>query len=696
LPGAPLSTVILLTAAIVWATALCSAADPGPPPTRTEDVVETIHGLEISDPYRWLEDQEHPDTRRWIDAQMDYTREMLDSWPGREGIRQRLEAILRVESVGRPVYRNGRYFYLRRSPDDDLSVLCMREGDGPEKVLIDPHRMNAEGSISVRLMGVARDGGLLAYGLRRGGEDEVALRLFDVARGGDLPDSMPRGRYSGVEFTPDGLGFYYTLYGDQGERVFRHTLGNDPDRDSLMFGEGLDPGMGVGIDLSEDGRYLLMIVYHGSAAERSDVYVIDLGAGTGVEALIEGRDAYFTGTVAGGRVFLKTDWDAPNGRIIAVRPAGGGLDGAKEIVPESEAVLTGFTAAGGLLLVRYLEDVIPSIRVFEPDGSPVAHVEPPSIGYLSAPGGSWNEGLAFFSFSSFHTPTTIYSYDLSSFEKSVWARKEVPIDTEDFEVEQVWYRSHDGTRVPMFLAYRKGIRLDGGNPALLTGYGGFRSSMLPYFSSTAAVWLSMGGVYALPNLRGGGEFGEEWHRAGMRRHKQNTFDDFTAAAEWLTREGYTSPDRLAIRGGSNGGLLVGAALTQRPDLFRAVICTYPLLDMVRYQRFLLGRFWVSEYGSAEDPEQLRYILDYSPYHNVVPGTEYPAVMFVTGDSDTRVAPLHARKMTALLQASTGSDNPVLLHYDTSAGHSGGRPLSMVIDDLADQFVFLAWQLGLDI
>jgi prolyl oligopeptidase len=313
------------------------------------------------------------------------------------------------------------------------------------------------------------------------------------------------------------------------------------------------------------------------------------------------------------------------------------------------------------------------------------------MGYLT---GRWQDDEAFFYFSSYNTPSTIYRYDVSTLSRSQWHRIDAPIDSDAYEVRQVWYTSADGTAVPMFIAHKKGIRLDGSNPTLLTGYGGFRSSTTPYFSARSALWLKMGGVYAAPNLRGGGEFGEEWHRAGMLEQKQNTFDDFIAAAEWLIDQGYTSTDKLAIMGGSNGGLLVGAAMTQRPELFKAVVCTYPLLDMVRYHKFLVARWWVPEYGSSEDPEQFKYIYEYSPYHRVVKGAAYPAVMFITGDSDTRVAPLHARKMTALLQASTGSDYPVLLHYDTQAGHSGGTPTTKSIEDMTDYMLFLVWQLGI--
>jgi prolyl oligopeptidase len=669
----------------------------GPPQTRRDNVTEEIHGVEIVDPYRWLEDQQSPETTAWIDEQNAYTQSLLSSVPGREKIRQELTDLIRIDTVTMPTARNGRYFFTRRLGDQDLSVIYMREGlDGEDVVLVDPHPMDPEHMLSVTLLAVSDDGSLIAYGLREGGEDEVTVRIFDVDLGEDTGEYLPKGRNSDISIQRDNGGFYYSHYEDEADRVYYHLMGTDPAEDVLIFGEGYGPGVGAGAEISEDGRYLLLTVYHGSAARKTEIYYQDLAAGGPIRPIVNDIDASFTGSIAGDHLYMETDWEAPNGRILRVDLADPARDTWTEVVPETEAVLRGFTLAGGRLVARYHENVIPTLKVFEADGTPVTVIDPPAIGYLSGAGGRWQDDEAFFTFSSFHIPTTIYRYDLATLTETVWARIDVPIDSEMFEVKQVWYQSLDSTEVPMFVAHRKGITLDGSNPTLLTGYGGFRSSMTPYFSSRAAAWMKMGGVYAVPSLRGGGEFGETWHRAGMLDKKQNTFDDFTAAAEWLIDNDYTEPRKLAILGGSNGGLLVGAALTQRPELFQAVVCTYPLLDMVRYHKFMIARFWVSEYGSSEDPDQFDYIYDYSPYHQVEYGTQYPAVLFVTGDADTRVAPLHARKMTALLQSATGSDRPVLLHYDTTAGHSGGRPVTVVIDDVTDQLLFLAWQLGIEL
>jgi prolyl oligopeptidase len=408
-------------------------------------------------------------------------------------------------------------------------------------------------------------------------------------------------------------------------------------------------------------------------------------------------DATFDPTIAGRTLYLRTNWNAPKQRVMAVeldRPA---RPYWSEVIPQAGAVMTGLSTVGGRLFASYLENVQTRIRSFAPDGTAAGELTTPGVGVMGNVAGEWERDEGFFTFSSLSTPQTIYRYIVSSGEREVWARQQVPLSGEAVEIKQAWFVSKDRTKVPMFVAHRKGLKLDGSNPALLTGYGGFNVSQTPGFSARAAFWIENGGVFALPSLRGGGEFGEEWHRAGMLDRKQTVFDDFVGAAEWLVKNGYTSPARLAISGGSNGGLLVGAALTQRPDLFRVVVCSYPLLDMVRYQKFLVAGYWVPEYGSADDPAQFKYLFAYSPYHRVTKGVKYPAVLFITGDADTRVAPLHARKMTALLQDQTGSapaERPVLLKYDTKAGHSGGIPMGRQIERLADEMRFLFWQVGI--
>jgi prolyl oligopeptidase len=682
------SLVVVLGCATVW------TRSQKPPETATDNVTEIIHGVEIADPYRWLEDRESRRTEQWLKAQNNYTDAIMRSLAGREEIQQRAKELMRIDQVGNPIARNGRYFFHKRLAEQELSVICMRHGlEGQDEALVDPHPMSPDHTTSAWIAGVSDDGTVLAYWVQKGGRDERSLNLLDIDKRTDWPDHLPEARYHGFSLKPDKTGFYHVRHSDSGSRVYYHATGTEPDSDVEIFGEGYGPDKGISAGLSEDGRYLLIIVWHGSAAIKSEVYFQDVADHGPMVPVVNDIDARFDGEIAGDELFLHTNWKAPNGRILRVDLAEPARENWQEIIPESEAVIRGFSLAGGKLFVNYTRNVSSRLKVFEPDGTYLRDIELPAIGSASTPYGRWQSNEAFFAFSSFHIPRVVYRYDVENGTRDVWSRSNVPINSEMFEVKQVWYQSKDGTQVPMFIVHAKGTKLDGSNPTLLTGYGGFNASLTPWFSARAALWIEAGGVFAQPNLRGGGEFGEEWHKAGMLQKKQNVFDDFIAAAEWLIENGYTRPEKLAISGGSNGGLLVGAAMTQRPELFRAVICSYPLLDMIRYHKFLVARFWVSEYGSAEDPQQFKYIRAYSPYHQVKDGTEYPAVLFITGDMDTRVDPLHARKMAALLQSATGSDRPVLLRYHTKAGHSGGQPLSKQIEDMTDIFSFLSWQLG---
>jgi len=663
-----------------------------PPDTKREVVIERLHGVEVADPYRWLEDQNSPATRAWIDAQNAYTRAVLGPLPGTDRIRARLAALMKVDTISLPTVRGSRYFFSRRTANQELPVLYVRTGTkGKDEVLIDPHPMSRDNTVSVVLQAVSRDGRLVAYGVRSGGEDEVAIRLMDVDTRKDLGDQLPRARYMGVVITPDRSAVYYSRRTSEGPRVFLHSIGTDPASDKEIFGSGYGPGKGISVDLSEDGKYLLIMA--GSAA-RIELYVQDLQAKSPIQPIVNDIDAQFRTVFGGDALFVCTNWNAPNWRVLRVDLGNPARDAWKEVVPEGNAAISGFSAVAGSLLVTSIENVQASIVRYDADGRNPRPIVDHVNGVVSGMSGTWDGSEGFFQLSSFNRPTTVYRYgfkDGSRMEE--WARLNVPMRGEDIEVRQVWYPSRDGTKIPMFLAHRKSLVLDGRNPTLLTGYGGFNSSRLPSFSATAVAWIENGGVFALANLRGGGEFGETWHRAGMLDKKQNVFDDFIAAAEYLIVNKFTSAPKLAISGGSNGGLLVGAAMTQRPELFGAVVCSYPLLDMVRYHKFLVAGLWVPEYGSSEDPDQFKYLYAYSPYHHVKQGEQYPAVLFITGDADTRVAPLHARKMTALMQAAQGWDKPILLRYEIKAGHSGGRPVDKVIDDTTDELRFLFWQLG---
>lgn len=665
-----------------------------PPKTRSDSTKDVVQGLEIADPYRWLEDQESPETRAWIDAQNAYTNSLLSRVPGRAELKQLLSGLINADTMDAPLVRNHRYFFLKRLAGQDQYLLYLRKGfDGKDEVLIDPLPLSPDHSASVDIDAASLDGNLLIYSVRKGGADEITPHLYDVEARRELPDRLPEAAYYGLSLLPDKSGLYFGLRTPEGPRVFFHKLGAEPASDVQVFGQGRGLDQITGASVSRDGHYLLITVSHGTSSG-TELYVQDLQAKGPITSVVNDVDAKFYGSISGDRMFVRTNWKAPKWRVLEVDLKNPARDHWRELLPEGQATIDSLSLVGSKLAVHYTEGVATRVKIFEPSGKFVREITTPGLGSLSSLSGSLESDEGFYSFDSYHIPPTIYRYDVGTGKQEVWFQRKLPFDSEKYEVEQVWYNSKDGTKIPLILAHAKGLKLNGANPVLLSGYGGFNLSYPPAFSPFVAAWLAGGGVYAFAHMRGGGEFGEQWHRAGMFEKKQNVFDDFIAAAEWLIRNKYTSPSRLAITGRSNGGLLMGAALTQRPDLFRAVVCGYPLLDMVRYQKFLKGAYWISEYGSSDDPAQFKYIYAYSPYHHVQAGTKYPAVLFITGDADTRVAPLHARKMTALLQSATGSDHPILLHYDTKAGHSSGAPVSKVIDDDAEELSFLLWQLGL--
>jgi len=685
---------VVLLATLLQAQSPPSKSLPKPPATRTDNVTETLHGVEVTDPYRWLEDQESPETRGWIATQNAYTDSVLSDLPGVASLKQRLTPLIKTDFIGTPTERGGRFFFSMRLADQEQSILYVRNGlKGKDEVLIDPNPMSPDHTTSVQIAEVSDDGKMIIYRVRQGGEDETRLQAFDVDSRKNLSDSFSRARYSSVSLTRDKTSLYYTKQTSAGPRVFYHKMGSDPAGDPEIFGTGFGVEKIVGSSLSLEGRYILYTVAYGSAADRTELYFQDLSAKRPLVTLVKDIPARFSGgRIIGDQLFLQTNWKAPKNRILLVDLKNPAQENWRDIIPEGDAVLQGFNLVGGKLVATYSKDAMSRAKIFEPNGKLVREVSLPGIGSIGGFSGRWGSQTAFYSYNSFVVPTTIYRYDMARGSQQIWSQLKVPVDAAKIEVKQVWYSSKDGTRVPMFVVYPKAMRFDGSSLALLTGYGGFNATQSPGFSARAVAWVESGGVYAVANLRGGSEYGEEWHRAGMLEKKQNVFDDFIGAAEWLIANNYTSASKLAIRGGSNGGLLVGAALAQRPELFAAVVCSYPLLDMVRYHKFLVARYWVPEYGSAEDAAQFPFIHAYSPYHNIKPGTKYPAVLFVTGDADTRVAPLHARKMTALMQAATGSDRPIVLRYDTKAGHSGGTPVSKQVDELAEELAFLFWQL----
>jgi prolyl oligopeptidase len=685
--------LILLATFLAYAPAQDRQQKPSPPPTRRDDVQQVLHGVTISDPYRWLEDQNSAETRAWIAEQNKYTHSLLDGLSGRAALEKRLAELKKIEGIHSPFERNGRFVYLRRNPDQEQYVICMREGEsGKERVLFDPNPLSSDHTTNVEIFDLSKDGKLLAFLIRAGGKDETEVHFLDLDTRRELPDILPLALYFDVSFLPDRSGLYYSLISDDGPRVRFHKLGMPAASDQEVFGKGYTKESIITGEPTPNGRHLVVLVCNGSSCDKAQIWVQDLTTHGPIEPLVKDIDARFFPFPGGDHLFLQTNWKAPNGRVLAVDFAHPERERWQEVVHESDTAIDSIALSNGKIIVAYVKNAVSEVKVFDPSGKQLGNLEFPALGSVTDIQTRWENRDAFIGFTSFTIPRTIYEFDMTTRQRSTWYRPSVPLDSSKFEIKQVWVSSKDGTRVPMFLIHGKGLKTEGNNPALLTGYGGFLLNITPDYWAEGIVWAEHGGVAAQVNLRGGGEFGEAWHKAGMLGNKQNVFDDFIAASEWLVQNKYTNASKLGIWGGSNGGLLVGAAFTQRPDLYQAVVCWHPLLDMMRYDQFFMGKFWVSEYGSASDPEQFKWIYAYSPYQHVKPGTKYPAVLFMTGDGDTRVAPLHARKMTALMQASTGSDRPILLRYETAAGHAGGRSVTQDIGDSEDYLSFLFWQL----
>ena len=693
-----LRAALLLIVALPLAD-LASAQAPAPPAkcppaARLDSAKDTYGSTVVADPYRWLEDQNSPETRAWIDAQQKCTEAALSKLPGRAELSKRLTELLRTDSFEAPVERGGRYFFRKKLANVDLAQLFMRRGaNAADELLVDPLPWSADHSASVTFESVSRDGKFVFYGRRDGGQDEITPRVLDIETKKPLPDSFPAAQYFAIEPTPDNKGLYYSRVTPDGPRAFYHVMGSDPAKDQMIFGKDLGKDRILTLQLSEDGNYLVYLIIFGSGSEQTEIYVQNVKEHRPVVAAVSNEKSLFYPTFAGDRLFILTNWKAPQWRVFSTNFTAPQREHWHELVPESSVHLESIAAAGGKLIGQYTHNASSELKVFDGNGKVESSIPLPAIGSIGAASGRWESPEFFYAFATYNYVPVIFRYDVKQSKSEVWAKDKASLDPAAFEVEQVWYESKDKTRVPMFLFHKKGVKLDGSNPVLLTGYGGFNISETPYYWPLALVWAEHGGILADPALRGGGKFGEEWHRAGMFGKKQTVFDDFASAAEYLIANKYTAPSKLAIDGTSNGGLLVGTAMTQRPDLFQAVVCGYPLLDMLRYQKFFEGPYWVSEYGSAENLEQFPYLYAYSPYHRVVDGTKYPSALFVTGDGDTRVAPLHARKMAARLQSATGSDRPILLLYDTKSGHSGGRPVNKVIEENTDILSYLFWQLG---
>ena len=682
---------------------------PFPPAPRTarDNVVDDVHGAKIADPYRWLEADTSKRVGDWTDEQNERTRAVLDALPHRAGVARRLRELLAVGLLSTPRPIRGRIFHTRREGEQKQSILYVRDSIGaPDRALVDPNALDPAGLTTLDWYYPSHDARYVAYGLSRGGDEMSTLFVIETATGMARPDRIPHTQRSTVAWVEGG--FYYTVHpapgsvpaGDENyyRRVRFHRLGDDPAKDELVFGEGRPKEDILGVSTSPDSRWVLLIAYKGWA--KSDLYLLDREhPERELATVMEGRDAIAEGFVLDDRVWLSTNLDAPNYRIVAAPCEKPGDQEWETVISESPDVIQGFDRTRDRIAVLRLVRATSRLTTHDLRGADEREIVLPSLGAVEMVDGDRVSDGVGYTFQSFTQPPIAFVADARTGEAQQVVRLAMPrgLDIANIAVEQTTYPSRDGTPVTMFLVRRSDVRPTGAVPTLLTGYGGFNISRTPAYFPGAAAWVEAGGLFALPNLRGGGEYGERWHRAGMLGKKQNVFDDFHAAAEALIARGWTSSRNLAVSGGSNGGLLVGAALTQRPDLFAAVYCAVPLLDMLRYQNFRIARFWIAEYGSAEDPVQAEWLREYSPYHNVRAGVRYPPVLFTTAEGDSRVDPMHARKMAALLQAqSEDPESVVLLRVDRDAGHGIGKPFDKQVDDLADQYAFLAWRTGLSL
>jgi prolyl oligopeptidase len=667
---------------------------PPLPVARANVVTDDYQGIKVQDPYRWLEDAKSPQTRAWIAEENAYTQKYLAQLPIRSKIASQLTAFERTDRYSVPMLYGGEFFFRKRLANENQASIYVRNGwSGQDERLVDATKLSADQNTSVEIDDVSQDGHLLVYGIRQGGADEQTVRVLDVRTRRELPDTLPSARYFAISLAPGETGLYYSKFTHEGSSVWFHKFGTPLSADSKIFG-GEYRGKHLGeLDLvsatvSDNQRWLVVDIAHGVPATSEDFLLKDLrNPDASLKELVYGVEAHIQLRDDGNRFFLMTDYQAPNTRIVEAFP---GRDAAawKTIVPEGRDVISDFSIVGNRLFVTRLHDVKTETTIYSLDGHQTGALPYPGIGSGSVVYGRPSQSQGFYTFESFITPPTIFRFDTNTSRSDTFATEKLPFDSSQYEVHQVFYTSKDGTRVPMFIAGKKGLPRDGRTRLLMTGYGGFDLPMLPLWDPEYAWWMAHGGWFALPNLRGGNEYGEAWHKAAMFQNKQNVFDDFFAAARYLIDHHYTSPEHFAIRGRSNGGLLMGAAMTQRPDLFGAIWCGYPLLDMLRYQDFEFGRLWTTEYGSAESPKDFAYLRKYSPYQNVRAAAHYPAIMFFTGDNDTRVDPMNARKMTALMQASSGSQRPILLHYSVKGGHSAGVSVSQLIEDYADELAFL--------
>ncbi len=680
------------------------------PKSKRVDQVDDFFGISVADPFRWLEDdvRSSEDVRQWVESQNQLTYSQLAKLPFREEIESRLTQLWDYEKYGAPFKRGNRYFYFRNHGLQNQSVLYkLNSLDSTPEILVDPNLWSEDGTDAIGGMAFSNDGKLLAYGVQKAGSDWRTWHVMEVETGKTLSDELNWLKFGGVSWTNDAKGFFYSRYDEPnshekyqglnlGQKVYYHRIGDDQSQDRMVHQNPENPKWGFIPEVSDDGKYLIITVWQGTDDRYRVLYRSLDGSDPGFTILIDTFDNEysFLGN-EGSRFYFKSDFKAPKKCILAIDVEDPDHANRQTVVAESDDVMESAGIVGDTLIIQYLQDAKSKVKLFDLAGNHVRDIEFPGIGSASGFGGRRDQTETFYSFSSFNRPPCVFRYDLTTGESKLIREARVDFDPGDYEVKQVFYRSKDGTPVPMFIASRIGLELHGKNPTLLYGYGGFNISLTPTFSIARLQWMEMGGVFAMPNLRGGGEYGKQWHEAGTKTNKQNVFDDFIAAAEYLIDQKYTSPENLGIQGGSNGGLLVGACMTQRPDLFGACLPAVGVMDMLRFHKFTAGRFWIDDYGSAEaSDEEFEALRAYSPYHNLVGGTEYPPTMVTTADTDDRVVPGHSFKFAARLQEAQAGSSPILIRIETKTGHGAGKPTAKVIEECADQWAFLARHLGL--
>jgi prolyl oligopeptidase len=702
----------LAAALLVGCTLVAFAQEPRVkyPETKKVEQIDDYHGTKVPDPYRWLEDDVRvsKEVADWVEAQNKVTNAYLEAIPERNYIKKRITDLFNFEKYSAPSKEGGKYFFSKNDGLQNQNVLYVQDSlDSEPRVLLDPNKLSKDGTVALAGFSVSHDAKLAAYGLAEAGSDWVTWKFLDIATGKTLDDELKWTKFSGASWSKDGKGVYYSRFPEpakgaafqslnENQKLYFHVLGTPQADDKLVYERPENPRWTITGGVTDDGRYLVVSVGDGTTSRKVRVAYRDLGEPHGkIEELIDNhKNKWFFVDNVGSKFYFQTDLNAPKYQIVAIDLAN--PKEPKTIIPEAEDVIQSVGLVGDRLIVSYLKDAKTVVKIHELTGKFVRDLPLPGIGSAGGFGGKRLDTETFYTFTSFTTPPSIYRYDMATGESQLYRSSKVKFDPADYVVEQVFYPSKDGTKVPMFLSHKKGLKKDGSNPVLLYGYGGFNISVTPSFSVSRLQWMEMGGVLAVANLRGGGEYGDKWHRAGTKLQKQNVFDDFIAAAEYLVKEKYTQPRKIGIQGGSNGGLLVGACLTQRPDLFGACLPAVGVMDMLRFQEFTAGRFWVDDYGSSKDPEEFKALYAYSPYHNLKPGVKYPPTLVTTADTDDRVVPGHSFKFTAMIQYCQAGEAPVLARIETKAGHGAGKPTAKVIEETADQWAFLVKNLGVNV